>query len=879
MARANLNQTNFTAGEVSPSIYGRVDLTKYANGASRIRNLVVRPQGGVTRRPGTKYVAVNDGEAIIPFSFNAQQSYIITIGTNLLVFKDDALHQTIVGHAYNTEDLPSLRWVQSGDTLFIVHGSYPVYTLTRDGGEVFTLAEYEFEDGPYLPDEPVPIYLTDYEHTGVVEATTGAGPFVVGDVGDYVEYRKDGLFFLALITAYNSATSVDVDVLDTVMTDFDEKIRIKAAVTKIVAVEDTIPIARPGGYNVAQKRHILPSSTLGASAAGAGATITASFAGTFTRQDVGKYIRMTAGAHAGVWFKITAFTSGTSVTANALTTVAYTFPTQILELTSEARTVVATVKSGGPVDPLTGEDYFLSYSYFVSGDEALEMVDRHIRFNFGGTQVWGRITGLNGANRDALDIELEDNLPRNSNDQDRLFADGVPDSWRLGAWYGEHVGGNSDFYGTGYPSTVCFHEQRLTFAGSYGEPQTVWMSRSNDYGNMAPTERDSSVLDDNAITYTIVSRQVNTIRWMESGPVLLIGTVGGEWQVKAASSIAAPLTPSNISVTPQSNIGATEHSFGIRVNGAVLFLDRSGRKLRHMQYNFELDQHVSRDLNVLADHILVESGVRASRFVYAQNPHSLFWVLDTGGKLSCMTYEPDQEVYAWTRHTIGGNSVSVTNMAVIPNSTGTQDIVYLIVDRTVNSVTTTYLERFEEWFEPTSDSDTTGQKFLDCGIRYSGAAVTTITGLSHLNGDTVRVFGNGKDLGTKVVTANQITGLSEAVTTAWIGYQSNAVLGVLRPEGGSPAGTSQGKTKRIHKMAIRLHNSQAFQVGETEATVVDYSMRGETGFEDVVYTLHNGDKIINLDQGWGTDGTYFIVQNQAYNLGITSLMPLMNVNE
>lgn len=881
MSRANLNQTNFTSGELSPEMYGRVDLTKYANGAARLRNFIPRPQGGIMRRPGSAYIATAPNSSvttrvIIPFSFNTIQNYLIVIDNDITIYKNDTLLQTIVGHAWTQVNL--LKWAQSADTLFLVHPKYPVYTITRNSAETFALAIYTFSDGPYLPEELEPIYLTNYTHTGVVEATTGAGPFVIGDVGRYVEYRKEGQFYLAKITAYTSATKVSVTVYDTVMTDFDERIRIRATPKTVVETTlDSLPISRPANQSPASARYVPPSSTTSAAAAGAGTTITASYSNTFTRQDVGKYVKMTAGAHAGKWYVITGFTSGTTVTANWLDTILCTLPTLILELTSETRVVTGTVKSGGPTAPTTGENYFKSTSFFDADLETTQMVGRHIRFNFGGIQAWGKITAVGGALVNEITIAMEENVPFNINDPTKLYSDGIPDKWYLGAWFGEIAGAQSNFYGTGYPSCVCFHEQRLCFASTYEEPQTVWMSRSNDYGNFAPTEKDSAVLDDNAITYTIVSRQVNAIRWMESGPVLLIGTTGGEWQVKAASSIAAPITPSNISVTPQSTIGSNSTTVGIRVNGAVLFIDRTGRKLRHMQYNFELDQHVTRDMNILSNHILGEAGAQATHLVYAQSPHSLFWILDDGGKLSCLTYEPDQEVYAWSRHFLGGSGI-VENIAVLPNSAGTEDLLYMVVKRTINGSTTRYIERLEPSFDPTSDSDTTGQRFLDSGKTYSGVGVTTIGGLSHLVGETVRVFGNGKDLGTKVVNGSgQVTSLSESVTVAWIGLQADATLITLRPEGGSPAGTSQGKTKRIHKVAVRLRNSQEFTLNG-----IAYAIRGTgtgIGNESVVYTLANRDEIINLQQSWELDAQMTLVAAKAYNVGVTSLMPIVNTTE
>lgn len=905
MSKLGLIQTNFTSGEISPAMYGRVDVAKYANGAKTLENMIPRPQGGVYRRPGTKFcgymgennngLPTNSGACIIiPFSFNTKQSYILEIssalspGNSTLSIWKDGVYQntsyTFTGSGtklaipvpWHGIDLSKITWAQSADTLWICHPYYQPMVITRDASEIFSCTAYSFVDGPYKSqDQPDTVYLSNYVHTGTLKVQTGAFNFVAGDVNKYIEFKQDGTWKLAKIATIVSGTEVTVTLLDNLLTDLDASVRMdywfKRKSTSPDIFDDPSPWhpVKPGFHT---------SYAAGNMTSTAGSAV-------FKRSDRGKYARDTGGVNEGQWVLLTGFTSSVSMTATSLTmkTGATGYPTDTLILVNEVRTIRATVKTGG-TDGL-GTDYWRTPDPNTgingSGDSDTAAIGRHVRFNFSSFTTWGKISGvLPSGSTKSVDITLYENPPVDFNDGRGLALDGIPTSWRLGAWCGNYGASSysGNFFGVGWPRIVTFHEQRLCFAASYAEPQTVWMSRPNDYGNFSPTELDSQVNDDNAISYTLLSRQVNEIKWLTSGPVLLIGTSGGEWQTKAASNIAAPLTPNNISVTPQGTVGSIATVPGTRVNAAVLHINRAGRGVRHLQYNFELDQFISKDLNILSEHILREGGTYAVRAEYQQLPHSLYWVVLADGRFACLTYEPDQEVYAWSKHRLGGGGL-VKGIAVIPNTAGTLDQVYLIVQRVIGGTTYQYLERLNDLMDPTSSADITAQAFLDSSVTYSGISTTTITGLSHLNGETVRILGDGVDLGTTVVSSGQIT-CPSAVTHARVGYCQAAVLETLRPEAPGPQGTSQGKMKRIHKLQIRLNNSRSFTIGgdSLNSQAIDPSIRA-TGLETPSTNLFSGDTPVFLDQPWTTDGYVRLEQSGPYNLEVTSIMPEVTVTE
>lgn len=893
MSQANLIQTNFTSGEISPSMYGRIDVAKYANGAAMIENMLVKPQGGLYRRMGTKSCGVAGPTAgagsfsydcaLIPFIFNTTQSYVLEFThLKMYVWKDDVAQasggsKVAVVTPYYGIHVRDLKFCQSADTLFIFHPYYPPYKVTRDFSENFTITLMDFIDGPYLAtDESKPVQLLSYSHTGRLTRSAGSAiSFVIGDVNKYVEYNVDGVYHLAKITAYVSATVVDVEIQDAVLADFDSrtKIRIKGTGNRVWDPVNGHWIARQPVNTRTGERYMPPAAGVSV----ATGVATSNFAGTFTRGDIGKFIRGNSGAADGKWYQITGFTSDTTVNC-ALKTYATswpvgTYPTDQLTLSNELRP--------GRLTVATGTNHFQEPSPLSTNTSGASTanVGRHFRLNFGGTQVWGKLTAVVGGDTNSFDVNLLQDPPRNPNDSTEIFGKGVPDSWRLGAWCG--LWSTDDFWGTGYPAIGVFHEQRLVTARSLKEPQSIWMSRSAVYNDHGPTEQDSSVQDDNGIAYTLVSRRLNRIEWIESGPTLLIGTSGEEWQVKAASSIAAPLTPTNISVTPQSSAGTIARAHGHRVNSAVLFVNRSGRKVLHMQYNFELDQFVAKDLTILSDHILAEGGTRGDQTTYQQEPHSLFWVARQDGKLVCLTYQPDQEVYAFTKHYIGGTTstaAKVESLTSIPNSTGTEDYVYMVVSRTINGVFCRFIERFAANLSPSPVFDDQ-KNFLDAYKDFtSGSPTTAVTGMTHLAGETVHVWADGLYVGTKVVTVGGGITLAVAASAVRVGYCATATVKTLRPEAPQPQGTSQGKTKRIHSLSLRLQDTYNFKIGTTASDLVTLDVTRDTGLETTLAALYTGDRIFSPEQPWSTDSQLLIVQDLPYNLHLVSVMPVVTVN-
>ena len=435
--------------------------------------------------------------------------------------------------------------------------------------------------------------------------------------------------------------------------------------------------------------------------------------------------------------------------------------------------------------------------------------------------------------------------------------------WALGAW--------SEY--TGYPSCVTFYEQRLVFAGTEHQPQTLFFSKSGDYENMDDNYH-GTIADDDAIIYTIASNQVNAIRFLSATRTLIVGTVGGEFSVSGGGT-DDPVSPTNILIKKQSNHGCANID-AIPVGNVTLFLQRAKRKIRELAYNFDVDGYVAPDMTILAEHIS-ESGIKSMS--YQQEPNQIIWCVREDGKLIGLTYQREQQVVAWHQHIFGGafsTGIAVCeSIATIP----TDDKEYqswVIIKRTINGVTRRYVEYINQFdFDQT---DNTNFNFLDSQLAYSGSATTTITGLDHLEGQVVSVLANGSTHPDRTVSGGSIT-LARSSTKVKVGLKYTSLLQTMRIDAGSQNGTSQAKTKRIYNITVRLYESVGVEVGSDLNNMEAIPFRSSANPMDQAIPVFTGDKEVEFRGNYETDGFIYVRQTQPLPLTVLSLYPELITND
>jgi len=210
---------NFTSGEWSPLLKGRSDLEQYAHSAELLQNLVVLPYGGITKIPGTRYVAEVKNSAkkvrLIPFEFSVTQAYVLEFGEEYIRFYMD--HGKIMGNGspyeisspYDEADLPYLQFVQEADVMFITHPDYPPKKLSRYAHDNWTLTDYIPIKGPLLTtNSDTASTITPSADTGAsITLTATKDLFYDGHIGNFVWRIKDGYVKITAVASTKSATA------------------------------------------------------------------------------------------------------------------------------------------------------------------------------------------------------------------------------------------------------------------------------------------------------------------------------------------------------------------------------------------------------------------------------------------------------------------------------------------------------------------------------------------------------------------------------------------------------------------------------------------------------------------------------------------------
>lgn len=483
-------------------------------------------------------------------------------------------------------------------------------------------------------------------------------------------------------------------------------------------------------------------------------------------------------------------------------------------------------------------------------------IGRVVRIKHSNLWGWGTISAFTSTTVVSIDIS-------------RTFgATTATVDWRLGVWSS----------GLGYPAAVGFYGDRLYWAGPTSLPQRTDGSNVGDYENMAPTSfatgstTDNTVIaDDDAVAFSLGGDEVNAIKAISGGEQgISIFTVGGEWIARPSNQNEA-ITPVNIRATQSTNWGCAEVA-PLRAGRANLFVQRDKRTVRELAYVFAEDGFKTPDLSVAAEH-LSRPGIVSMAF--QKSPQTILWLVRSDGKLVSVTYDRDQEAIAWARHTIGGafgsGNAVVESVAVIPNIGGTADQVWLIVKRTINGAT----KRYVEYLTPMWDDSITKANafFVDCGLRYTGSAASTFTGLFHLEGETLDVLANGAVKPQRTVASGALTLSTGTATTAAIGlhYDSNALTERLEVKVGG--GSIQAKTKRITKLMIRFWQTLGGKYGPDADNLTTIVFRSTSDPMDASSPLKDEDITLDFDASYDTEGRIYIRQDQPLPMTVLALSP------
>lgn len=423
-----------------------------------------------------------------------------------------------------------------------------------------------------------------------------------------------------------------------------------------------------------------------------------------------------------------------------------------------------------------------------------------------------------------------------------ISATTATEYWSEGAW--------SPY--RGYPAAVGLFEQRLLFGATAERPTFFWGSVTGDFENFAFSEED-----DAAIAFGIATAESNPIKWIESLQRIQLGTGGGEYSASAGSQ-DEPLTPSNVSVRGQSSYGSGSFQ-PVLANDSVLFMQRQGTRLREMAYDFARDAYVAPDLTLLAEHVTSGGVIQLG---FARQPDSLVFAV-TGVHLAVLTYNREQNITAWARYvTARTRSTDIGGFESACAIYGTpKDEVWCVVRRVVNGSQVRTVERFAEESEVKADA-----RLLDGFIQgtltdpFSGS----ISGLSHLESESVRLVVAGAVIGDYTVSGGAIT-VPVASVTAFgsycVGLPYSAKVQPMKLDVVMANGPSQGRMRRVSSITIRFHKSLGCKFGPDDSHLEEVTFRDAGDAMDASAPLFTGDKTLAFPGTNAKEANVLIVQD------------------
>lgn len=686
-----VSQRSFSAGEIAPALYGRVDQVKYTTGLRTCRNFIVMRHGGITNRPGSQFISEveNSSEVVrlIDFVFNADQTYVLLFGDlTMRVIKDGVLQREATTAITLTTDTNPVVVTEAGhshangDELFFEG----IVGMTELNGRSFKVANITANTFEITENDG-----TNVDGTGFTAYTSG------GTVAKVFE----------LVTPYLEA-------------DLDEIHYVQSAdiVTLVHPTYAPRELSRTGDISwTLSTITFVPTTTHPTIASG-----TPGGAGSLTYK-----------------YKVTAVDPETSEeslpaveAAKTITNTSQTSPV-VVDITahgySDDDTVLIsgivgmtelngrrfTVANKNPNDFELKEEDGTGHTAYVSDGSALRE-DIYVVSAVAPTLTaphvitWTGVTGVKDYNiyrafKNGYGfIGTSDRTTFND-----IFADGDEDLTDT------PPSDRNPFLNAGnFPSTVTFHQQRRVFANTDNNVEDVFLSRSGDFSNFTTRK---PIQDDDTIRFNLAGLQVNEVQSItEANGLLMMMTANSEISITGNSSGA--LVPGATTPRLNSSNGSSKLQ-PMNVNGTIIYTQGRQNIVRSLAPEGAFDSFNSGDLTIFSVHLFENHTIVDMAF--QQIPHSVAWLVRDDGVLLGLTFLREQEILAWHRHDFDGGTVE--NVVSVPE--GTEDAVYVVVKRTINSKTVRYVERLK----PRIVVDVEDFIFVDSSVTVDGTNTTATT--------------------------------------------------------------------------------------------------------------------------------------------------------
>ena len=837
MPRFSPLQGDFSAGEFSPLLYGKVENPRYKAGLALCENMIPMLQGPITRRAGTVFVSPTKFTTftrLIPFKYSQTQDYILEFGNNYVRFYTQR-SQIVVGSTpyelvspYSAAELPEVKYAQSLDVLYLVHPNHPPYVLNRYGNEDWTLIPAVFKDGPYLNVGVYPINIVTINAPAVTSGVTvsagGAGATVtisttaVAANISNVTNNGSGLVRITI----NSATSPPNFYAD----------RSQVFISGVVGATEA-----NGTWIVSQVSPFV-YDLIGSTFTSAYVSGGEMYPGPFRSGDVGRYIRYAQNPSLGVtvwaYLQITSVTDG----AHASGFVIYTDP--------GFNTTIATPTqyfSFGVYNPVDGYPSCVTFHedrlwFGAPGISLVRMdgsnVSEYLNFAPSLTND-GTVTASNAC---SFSLNSHDGNAIVWMKSDEL---GMPVGTAGGPWIvkpsilSEAISptnisakkvnnvGSAQTDGITCAKSTVFLEtstrkvRELTYFYQIGGFRSIDLTEIAEH---LPYE---------GITTEVVYQSVPVpIIWCARADGTLLGITydrqlddlrcGWHRHYLGGASDASGTPPliSSLGVIPSPPLAGTPDMLaqaGGLTDDVWMVVTRlvNGAQVQYVEYLSRIFQ----DFDAPQDAFFVDCGA----------------TYDISLSISAITNANPAQVTSAGHGLTTGDLVRLGNVIGLLDGSG---------DNTINNIPFTVTVIDADNFT-LNGYDSTALTPYTAGTGYFNKLVTTISGITWLEGQTVNILADGFVLPPVTVTAGTIT-LQTAAGIVNFGLPITAKMQQLVLEGGSADGTSIGKNRRANELSIMVHRSGAFNIGVdfTPDDMVTVSFRQPSDPMDAATPLFSG---------------------------------------
>jgi hypothetical protein len=848
VSKSTILINNFNSGELSPLIESRSDLSKFAAGCRKLENALPLIEGGAKKMPGSYFILStkypDKKSRAVPFAFSTTDTYVLEFGELYIrVFKNKGLvvdgsgNPVEIVSPYLEADLFDLDAdTQSADVLYIFHRGYAPMTLSRSSDIAWTLTTLSVtgsENTSKVSDLFIPI-----------TSISKSNPCTVKYSSDIFTLSGGDKIYISSVAG---------------MVQINQKVFTIAGSSLTVAAYDPTLAYTKGSHQDDPEVTVLPDVvSVGRFLAfdfGAGRIL---YISTPNPNDGYAEMVWDVQSNTADTLLITAGHISLAMTTSASNS-ADLIQTAIRALGSDYASWVVTENLTYSFDrPAAGVSIITeTMSDAVAGifqciQNTLASTTNTNHFPPAESLYWSPSEVASSTSISLLGID--------STNWNTYIAGGI-------------ISKVVPLFNTpgDYPACGTFYEQRLMTAGSDNNPLRIRGSVQGDYSNFISDPN----ADDYAIQYDIVSGKQDRIRWLVGQQSLMLGTAGGVGTLDSGS-LASALTQTNVNYKKQISTGVNVVHPQV-VNDNLLWLTRSAKTVRLFQYVWQSNQWITPDLTRLSRHITIGatqalSGIKQTAF--QSEPYPILWAVRNDGQLLGLTYESQEQVYAWFRIVTDGIIESVACIS----QDNDEDVVYIIVNRTLvhNTNHTLTNVRYMEYFKPQEIfSQIQDAFFVHCGLTYSGAATQTITGLNHLEGKTVAVLINGARHPDCIVTGGQI-GLQWPTTDGaptHIGLPVTTKILPMNPNLSTQQGTSRGSKQKINKAIFCFYETVTCKYGIDEDHLFDVPMG--TGVTPALFT---GDVSCDLEGNWDDFASIAIVDSSPFPLTLKAVVPQLSVN-